>query len=245
MRYAIVSDIHSNLEALNSALEIINKMNVNAVFSCGDIIGYGPNPEECINIIKKLSADSVVGNHDYAVNHREEEELFNAYARLAIQWTRKVLTAESQLFIKNLPLFIEHKDFTLFHGSLDKNNPFDYILSLQDASLSFKNIKTQVGFFGHSHIAGYFVKSKENRINYFPCISGCKINLKADEKYLINVGSIGQPRDGNPKGAFAIYDTEKQTVEIIRFTYDIETTYKKIVQIGLPRFLGERLFSGV
>lgn len=245
MRYAIVSDIHSNLEALNSAVEIIDKMNIDAIFSCGDIVGYGPNPEECVNIIKKLSVDSVVGNHDYAVNHREEEELFNTYARLAIQWTRKALSLESQRFLKNLPLSIEHKDFTIFHGSLDKYNPFYYILSPEDTSVSFKNLKTHIGFFGHSHIAGYFVKSKGNRITYFPCILGCKIHLKPDEKYLINVGSIGQPRDGNPEGAFAIYDAEKQTVEIIRFAYNIETTYNKIVQIGLPRFLGERLFNGV
>ncbi len=245
MRYAIVSDIHSNLEAMNSAVKIIDGMNINAIFSCGDIVGYGPNPEECIALIKGLSASSVAGNHDYAVNHREEEELFNAYARLAIQWTRKVISLESQLFLKNLPFFMEHKDFTIFHGSLDKNNPFDYTLTPQDASLSFRSLKTRIGFFGHSHIAGYFAESKRNGINYFPCISGCKINLQTDKKYIINVGSIGQPRDGNPEGAFAVYDVTKQTVEIIRFTYDMETTYKKIIQAGLPRFLGERLFSGV
>ena len=245
MKYAIISDIHGNLEALETALKEIKKEGVKYIFSAGDIVGYGANPEECIKLIRTKGIPSVMGNHDYAVNNVSEEELFNSYARLAIQWTRNTLSEDAKNFLSSLPFSIVKDDFTLFHGTLDEESPFNYILMPADSELSFQNLTTQVGFFGHSHVAGCFIKGENGIISYRSGIIDCEISIEEGNKYLINVGSVGQPRDGNPNGAFAIFDTDRQIVRIKRFAYDIEKASKKIIDAGLPRFLAERLFEGV
>jgi predicted phosphodiesterase len=245
MKYAIISDIHGNLEAFQAALNEIEKAGIKYIFSAGDIVGYGPDPEECIKIIRSRGISSVMGNHDYAVNEVSEEELFNAYARLAIRWTREKLSEEDKTFLKSLPFSLVKDEFTIFHGTLDPEEPFNYILMSDDAELSFKNMKTWVGFFGHSHSAGCFIKDSNGIISYRSGIIDCTIELDPENKYLINVGSVGQPRDGNPNGAFAIFDTDEKTVSIKRFAYDIDKTAKKIIDSGLPRFLAERLYEGV
>ncbi len=245
MKYGIISDIHSNVEALNAAISKMEDKGVESIICCGDIVGYGPDPEECITIFKELPIHSVIGNHDYAINCINEEQSFNTYARLAIRWTRKKLSKNSKTFLKNLPFFSEQENFTIFHGTFDEKNPFKYLITAQDAVKNFTDIKTKIGFFGHSHVAGYFIQTKNKKINYYSCIEGCKLTLQKDNQYLINVGSVGQPRDGNPEAAFAIYDTSGNTIEIVRFQYDIESVYKKIIKAHLPNFLGDRLFSGV
>ena len=245
MRYGIIADVHGNYEALKKALEVLSNENAEFIYSAGDIVGYGAEPEECVREIRKYAIQSVMGNHDFAVNSIEEEEQFNAYARLAIQWTRSKLSINSRNFLKGLPFFIENGSFTIFHGTLDAEEMFNYILMPEDATLSFKNMKTKIGFFGHSHIAGYFTLNENGLINYRSAYSDCSIILEKENKYLVNVGSVGQPRDGNPMGALAIYDTENSKVEIKRFEYDIEVAAQKIIEAGLPRFLAERLYSGV
>jgi predicted phosphodiesterase len=245
MKYGIISDVHSNLEALDTAISKMKNKGVESIICCGDIVGYGPDPEECITIFKELPIHSVIGNHDYAINCINGEQSFNTYARLAIRWTRKKLSKNSKTFLKNLPFFTEQENFTIFHGTLDEKNPFKYLITAQDAVKNFKNIKTHIGFFGHSHVAGYFMQTENKKINYYSCIEDCKLTLQKDNQYLINVGSVGQPRDGNPEAAFAIYDTSDNTIEIVRFQYDIEAVYKKIIKARLPNFLGDRLFSGV
>ncbi len=245
MKYAIISDIHGNLEALGVALKEIKNEGVKYIFSAGDIVGYGANPEECIKLIRTKGISSVIGNHDYAINNVSEEELFNSYARLAIQWTRDILSEDAKNFLNSLPFSLIEEDVTVFHGTLDEESPFNYILMPIDSELSFQNLTTQVGFFGHSHVAGCFVMNENGIISYRSGIIDCEISIKEGNRYLINVGSVGQPRDGNPNGAFAIFDTDRRTVHIKRFAYDIEETSKKIIDAGLPRFLAERLFEGV
>ena len=245
MKYGFISDVHGNYEALSVVLKIFKDKGVKSIYSAGDIVGYGPEPEKCINEINKYSVRSVMGNHDFAVNNENEEWQFNAYARLAIQWTRLKLSENSKNFLSNLPFFIETEDFTLFHGSLDKESPFSYILMPEDALLSFENMKTDIGFFGHSHIAGCFIQNKNGFIDYYPGYVSRTFKMEKGKRYLINVGSVGQPRDSNPMGAFTIYDTILKSIEIGRFQYDIDAVYKKIVAANLPRFLGERLYNGV
>ncbi len=245
MKIGFISDVHGNLVALSEAIKQLKEERVEFIYSSGDIVGYGPDPEQCIEIFKKNNIQSVYGNHDYAVNHPEIDARFNAYARLAVQWTRDHLSSSAKSYLKSLPLFLEKALFTLFHGSLDKQSPFSYILMPADAELSFQNLKTRVGFFGHSHIPGCFIEENNGIINYISGISGCAVHLKETSKYLINVGSVGQPRDGNPAGSFCIFDSEEKSIRIKRFTYDIDTVYSRIVESGLPQFLGERLYSGV
>ncbi len=244
MKIGIVSDIHSNLEAFIKALNLLHSLEVEKIYSCGDIVGYGPNPNECVNLVRENSIISVIGNHDFGVIKEEFEFKFNSYARDALRWTRNILSLENTNFLKELPLFLEEPDFTFFHGMFKKSNPFQYIISDYDAWLSLKDMNTNIGFFGHSHIAGAYVMSKDSSIKFIPGTLGTKFEIQEDKRYLINVGSVGQPRDGNPSPAFTVYDSDSNTVEIKRFTYDIEKVYKKIVSYGLPVFLGERLFIG-
>ncbi len=245
MKIGFISDVHGNLVALIEALTQLEDQGIKFIYSAGDIVGYGPNPEECVNLFMERGIHSVPGNHDYAINHPEIDAEFNAYARLAIQWTRSKLSLSAKNYLNSLPLFIERENFTVFHGALDKESPFSYILMPADAELSFQNLKTQIGFFGHSHTAGCFIEEKNGIINYIPGVLGCSLSLKENKRYLINVGSVGQPRDGNPAGSYCIYDTEEKVVIIKRFTYDIDKVYSQIIESGLPRFLGERLYSGI
>lgn len=244
MKIGIVSDIHSNLEAFTKALSLLSTFNIEKIYSCGDIVGYGPNPSECISLMQENKIISVKGNHDHTILSEHEEELFNSYARLAIQWTRKVLSKEEKIFLGALPLFLEADGFTFFHGMYQKSSPFRYTISDYDAWLSLKDLNTQIGFFGHSHIAGIYAMRSDGSVYFIPATRGLKLALDKNEKYIINIGSVGQPRDGNPDGAYGIFDTENNTVEIKRFSYNIEKTYKKIIEAGLPAFLGERLFIG-
>jgi len=244
MRYGIISDIHSNIEALNVALSNLTEKQVDIIVALGDIVGYGPDPEECVNIIMSKSIVSVMGNHDFGLNSLDYENYFNTYARDAIRWTRNRVSEQAKSFIKELPLFVEKEHFTMFHGSLSERNPFRYIISQGDAIDSFDNLKTPIGFFGHSHIPGVFSMGKDKKIEYTRGAPHERIDLKDDYRYLINVGSVGQPRDGIPLGSFVIFDSELLNVEFVRFKYDIEKVYNKIIGRGLPPFLGERLFMG-
>jgi predicted phosphodiesterase len=244
MRYAIISDIHSNIEALNEAMTIISGKKIDRVVALGDIVGYGPNPEECVNTIIKNSIVSVMGNHDYTVNFIHYEENLNEYARAAIRWTRENISNDSKSFLKDLPFSNEIKNFTMFHGSLDELRPFAYILYPGDAAVSFSKLKTEIGFFGHSHMPGCFYTDSKGTIELIRASGNQSITLEESKRYLINVGSVGQPRDGIPRGCFVIFDSLEMSIEFIRFRYDIEAVYNKILKAGLPIFLGERLFIG-
>jgi len=245
MRYAFVSDIHSNFEAFTKALSLIEKANVDKIIGAGDIVGYGSDPENCIKLVRSHLIESVAGNHDYAVNNDEEKNLFNPYAKEAINWTRGVLSQEDLGFLGSLKMTIEEEAFIVFHGFLDSLSPFTYILSDYEAWRSFNNMSVDIGFYGHTHIAGAYIMEDSGNIKFVSGVKGFDINLEETKRYLINVGSVGQPRDGNPNGAYAIFDSGTNRVEIHRFSYDIETTYQKIIKAGLPAFLGERLFSGI
>ncbi|MGC8757904.1 MAG: metallophosphoesterase family protein [Caldisericaceae bacterium] len=245
MRYAFISDIHGNLEALHRALSLIDEAHIDAIICAGDIVGYGPDPDRCAGLVKSRSLMSVLGNHDLAVNDIDSENLFNKYAREAIQWTRQTLSYENALYLKSLKLTFNQGDFIVFHGSLEKSSPFTYILSDYEAWRSFNNMNGSIGFFGHTHIPGAYIMDEKGDVKFVSGVKGLRFEIQPTKRYLINVGSVGQPRDGNPKGAFTVFDSEEGSIEIRRFSYDIETTYQKIVKAGLPVFLGERLFSGV
>ncbi len=244
MRYGFISDIHGNIEALEEAFALLTKARVDKIFSAGDIVGYGPNPSECVNLIRINKVKSVIGNHDYAVNDKYEENLFNTYAKEAIQWTRNNLSTDDLAFLKGLPFSLSHDGFVVFHGLLNSTSPFTYVLSDYEAWRCFKNMEAQLGFFGHTHIAGCFIMQTSGKIVHLSGAAHLQIEIEEGKKYLVNVGSVGQPRDGNPESALAIFDSDKMKIEIVRFSYDIEKTYAKILKAGLPSFLGERLFVG-
>ncbi len=239
MKYAIVSDIHSNLEALNVVIEEIEKRKVDHIICLGDVVGYGANPSECLAIITDEAEAIIMGNHDQAVEDVELRNYFNDWAKTAIEWTAKKLTSEEKRKIRNFsPIVIDQKaNVTWSHSSIHEPEEFHYLFQFMDAESSFKKLETNFGFFGHTHIPSFFsAKSKEAR--YLPA---GQYQLFKNEHYLINPGSVGQPRDRNPKLSFALFDSSELMLEVIRLDYDNQKAADKIRKAGLPEYLADRL----
>jgi len=241
MRYALISDIHSNLEALDAVVESIAKEKIGAYLCIGDIVGYGADPKEAIRIVQYLRPEALIaGNHDWGTAGRMDLEYFNEYAQAAILWTRGVLNHGEIDFLRNLRLTYEGKDFTLAHGSLESPEKFHYIINKGEAYETATLMETPVCFVGHSHIAGIFHSDG----GAMEKLDGNRVKLEPRGKYVINIGSVGQPRDWDPRASYAIYDTDDSTVEIKRVSYDIERARDKILKAGLPSYLGYRLMEG-
>jgi predicted phosphodiesterase len=238
MKYALVSDVHSNLEALERTFEAIKKKDVRHVVCLGDIVGYGANPSECLRLVKKEAQEIVMGNHDRAVEDIELRDYFNPDAREAIEWTAGKLNSEEKKLIRGFcDIIIDRKEnMTLTHGSVHEPEEFHYLFREEDTQPSFKRLETRFGFFGHTHIPSLFSKSLAGK--YLP--AGI-YELDKKDTYLINPGSVGQPRDRNPKLSFAFFDSEELTLEIVRLDYDNRKAAAKIRQAGLPAFLADRL----
>jgi predicted phosphodiesterase len=241
MRYAIFADIHANLEALEAVLAACKGEGIDEYLCVGDIVGYAADPDECIEKLKTQGVISVAGNHDWAAVKLFSIEYFNPLARQAILWTHDILSMEHREFLENLKLVFVNRDLTLVHGTLNYPKDFNYLSDGYLAEETFRIQKTPVCFVGHTHVPGVFIKDSNGTIHYR------MDNLVAFEKtssYIVNVGSVGQPRDANPKAAYCIYDSRKKQVSIRRVSYDIYSANDKILSAGLPIFLGERLFLG-
>jgi predicted phosphodiesterase len=236
MRIAILSDIHSNLEALEAALKYIDENNVDKIFCLGDIVGYGPNPNECVEIITDVCERIIIGNHDHAVLGLTSIEYFNDFAKISTTWTAKKISAENRDCLAGLEFTFQNDQYTLVHATPSEPAQWHYILSENDAYHEFSSFEQHVCFIGHSHFPIVFSKKGFSREK--------KLKLEKRNKYIVNVGSIGQPRDGNPKTCFCIYNPERNFIEYIRLDYDIAKTREKIIKEGLPVFLADRLTRG-
>jgi diadenosine tetraphosphatase ApaH/serine/threonine PP2A family protein phosphatase len=239
VRYGIIADIHSNLEALDAVLSAMKERGVEAYLSVGDIVGYGADPAPCIDRIRALGTTVVAGNHDWAAAGRLSLDYFNDYAREAIYRTQEMLGADHLKYLADLPPTAQVGDVTLVHGTLCDPVSFDYLLTAYDAHLCFQAQESRLCLVGHSHVPMAFVL--EGTVNY--CFDNT-VKLTAAEKAIVNPGSVGQPRDENWQAAFAIYDTASSTVTLERVEYDIETATSKIIRAGLPEILAERLWLG-
>jgi putative phosphoesterase len=224
MKYAVISDIHSNLEALRSVLSGIDAIGPDAIICLGDIVGYGADPNACADIIREREIPSVMGNHDAAAAGVTEPYNFNSAVREAALWTRSELTKENRSFLAALPDRLETEHFLAVHGAI--SDPDKYILVYRDAEPEFSLMGGHtLCFFGHTHVPAHH-KSPAG-----------------PERHLINPGSVGQPRDRNPRAAYVIYDTESG-IEFRRAEYDIRSARKKIIEKGLDPRLAERLSYG-
>lgn len=241
MRYAIFSDIHSNLEALEAVFNAYRLEAIDEYCSVGDIVGYAANPNECIEKIKDSVNISVAGNHDWASVGLFSLDYFNPEAKEAIIWSENNLQGINRPYLESLELTYQTKDFTLVHGTLGKPNSFDYLDNQDIALETFALMKTRICFVGHTHIHGILAMDKEGNVGYF---KRDYFKIEEDYKYIINVGSIGQPRDGDPRAVYCVYDKDKGEIFIKRTDYDVEKTRKKVIAAGLPKFLGERLLIG-
>ncbi|MCX6559347.1 MAG: metallophosphoesterase family protein [Candidatus Aminicenantes bacterium] len=244
MRVLVFSDIHGNLEALAAVLRLAEKKKIDHYVCLGDLVGYGASPNEVVRIIRRLKPLSLIrGNHDKAVCSRESIDAFNPIAAAAIRWTRKVVTKTSHDFLHALPQGPQTVDglFTICHGA-----PFDedfYIFGEYDADEAFGYIKTPIGFFGHTHFPFVYVLRDGSLVGTH--MDGGEIKLEEGSAYLINPGSVGQPRDRNPKAACLVYDTDHKTVRFHRLEYDIASCQKRIRKAELPAALADRLASGL
>lgn len=241
MRYAIFSDIHSNLEALEAVIKAYKEEDIDKYLCLGDVVGYAANPKECIEKIKELAMVTIAGNHDWASVDLFSTDYFNPLAKEAIYWTARNLDDQDRYFLEHLKLVYKNEELTMVHGTLDDPEDFNYMTDDYIASKTFGLLENNICFVGHTHVPGVFIRSGDNRVYYQEDNS---IDIKEDNKYIINMGSVGQPRDGNPQAAYGIYDTKKSNVQIKRIGYDIQAARKKIISAGLPQFLGERLLVG-
>ncbi|MDD5454884.1 MAG: metallophosphoesterase family protein [Candidatus Ratteibacteria bacterium] len=243
MKYAIISDIHSNLEAFRAVIGAIKKEKVDKYLFVGDIVGYGADPCECIADFKKLKCTAVVGNHDWGAVDLTSIEGFNSYAQEAIKWTIDQLSEKDKEFLKSFPLVKKIDDITLVHSTLENPEKWHYIYSTFQAHKSIELQETKILFVGHSHMPITFLEPSGTK-GPIRFVKEETVQIQKDYKYLINVGSVGQPRDGNPRACYCIYDKETQTIDIKRVEYDIKKAQEKIIEAGLPERLAQRLENG-
>jgi len=240
MRYGIFSDIHSNLEAFEAVISAYGKERIDRYLCIGDIVGYGASPSECIGKTRQLTNIIVAGNHDWAAVNKFSLDYFNPIAKEAIIWTKNILKEEEKDFLATLTLIYEESNFVVAHGTLIQPDRFDYLISLSKARENFEFLEKKILFVGHSHAPCIFVKNKE-KITF---LNSPEIEISEDRTYIINVGSVGQPRDGDWKASYAIYDLDNQIVEIKRIGYNIRESQEKIIRAKLPLFLAIRLGMG-
>jgi len=240
MKYAILSDIHGNLEALRSVLAEIRRYEVEKYICLGDIVGYGANPNECLRLLQSLNPYAVLGNHDAAVCGLIGLENFTPLASQAIIWTTRELKSAGKEYLASLPLVRSLGDITIFHSNLASPADWRYIKKPRETYSSFEKLTGWLGFFGHSHRPAIFQKN-EQWVDY---VIETEFPLSREEQYLINVGSVGQPRDRDPRASFAVFDNESGELKIIRVKYPIRKAQKKIRAAGLPERLAARLAEG-
>ncbi len=241
MKYGIYSDIHSNLEALTKVLAAMDEAGVQKKICLGDAVGYGANPNECVKLIKENSETTLLGNHDSVALGRESSENFNFYARRAIEWTKENLNQDSIDYLQGLPYVVEEAPLTFVHASPRSPADWYYITSFDDAIDAFSFFSEKICFVGHTHIPSIVVM--ENEQSYWVSESLSHV-VEPGQRILVNVGSVGQPRDRIPLASWCLCDTDKMTVEVFRVAYDIEKTQTEMKKHGFAEFLVNRLAEG-
>ena len=239
MKFAIIADIHANLEAFQVVLEDCKQQQVTHYACLGDVVGYNANPKECLDIVRTMNMPCVKGNHDEYCSSEEHLEGFNPAAAKAVNWTRKQLTEDDRQWLRDLKYTRMVTNFTIVHATLDGPQRWGYVFDKLAAAASLTYQNTSVCFFGHTHVPVAFMKDSVVRGGTYS-----KFKTEPGKKYFVNVGAVGQPRDSNPKSAYVVYDTDDGTIEIRRLEYDIATAQKKILAAGLPERLAERLAYG-
>lgn len=246
MKYAVFSDIHSNYEALLVCLKKMQELKVNAYAFCGDLVGYGPNPEECTRVLMRLkNFIGVMGNHDICLFEKEFSRWFSEYATLAMIFTLKNLSSKSKKFIAKFLTEYQGEHFSMVHGSF--SDPYrDYLLTPEQFILNLPKWQGNVCFVGHSHVP-FVMSYREGHLPQVDVFYGKDVTIKLlpGVRYMINPGSVGQPRDSNNMASFGIFDTEKNTFRLIRLPYDIQAVQEKIEANKLPQILSDRLPKGV
>jgi len=244
MRYAMIADIHANLAAFTAVLDDIERRGgVEELWCLGDVVGYGPDPHECIELLRQCNHVCVAGNHDWAPIGKISTSDFNPDAAAACHWTAKQLNPEDIEYLENLPLVIEKGDFTIVHGS-PREPTWEYLLSISGARENFAYFQSQFCLVGHSHVPLVFRYSQTGDCSFCPFSASIGLFLGKD-RLIINPGAVGQPRDSDPRASYAIYDSEAKMVRLYRVSYNIHVTQSRMVKHNLPMRLVARLSYGV
>lgn len=239
MKFAIIADIHANLEALEAVLADARAQKVTHYACLGDVVGYNANPKECLDIIRDMRMPCVKGNHDEYCSTNGLLEGFNPAAAQAVEWTRRQLSEEDRQWLRDLKYMRLVTSFSIVHATLDAPQRWGYVFDKLAAAASLTYQNTSVCFFGHTHVPVAFVRDSVVRGGSYS-----KFKVEPGKKYFVNVGSVGQSRDGVPKATYVIYDLDSQTIELRRLDYDIAKAKAKILAAGLPKRLAERLDLG-
>jgi len=240
LRYAIISDIHGNIQALEAVLGVIKHLGPDKILCLGDVVGYGAKPVECISLTRETCDVVLLGNHDAAATGRCSVDYFNPVARSAIEWTRDVLSDKDVEYLGSLPLLCSDEGFTVTHATYSDPEDWGYIFSSFEAAVEFKAFDMSLLFYGHTHYPVVFSLGDEEIDSQHVS----ELFLDGNRRYLINVGSVGQPRDGNPAACFLVYDLQNKKIEYHRVPYDIEGSQRDILQTDIPRELAMRLSFG-
>src|SRR5881275_3311901 len=225
MKYAIIADIHANLEAFQVVLEDIKQQKCTHVACLGDVVGYNANPKECLDIVRKMNIPCVKGNHDEYCSTDQALDGFNPAAAEAVNWTRKQLSEDDRQWLRDLKYVRMVTSFTIVHATLDGPQRWGYVFDKLAAAASFTYQNTGVCFFGHTHVPVAFIRDSVVRGGTYS-----KFKVEPGRKYFINVGSVGQSRDGVAKATYVIYDLDEASIELRRLDYDIPTTQRKILE---------------
>ncbi len=239
-KYAIIGDIHGNLDALTAVVADTKKRGVTHYAFVGDLVGYNANPCECIDLVRELGGPVVRGNHDhYCAQDQGEAAGFHPAAATVVDWTRRQLRPDQMDFLRSLPYTLVLRDFTLVHSTLDTPEMWGYVFDKFEADANFAYQRTAVCFYGHTHVPIAFEKAGDIRFGLYS-----QIKQVMGRRYFINVGSVGQPRDGDPRSAYVVFEPAMGLVELVRIEYDVASAQRKILEAGLPERLAQRLAAG-
>jgi predicted phosphodiesterase len=239
MRIALFGDIHANLEALEAVLADAREQHCSDYVCLGDVVGYNANPAECLEIVREMNCPVVKGNHDEDASGDHSLETMNPTAATALMWTREQLNQEQREWLRKMRMVRQVADFTVVHSTLDQPMNWNYVTNRFDAMSNFSYQFTQVCFHGHTHVPRVYIK--DSKVHE---VAAESVVIEPGSKYFINVGSVGQPRDGDWRSCYAIYDIESRLIVFRRIEYDLAKTQKKILDAGLPPMLAERLADG-
>ncbi len=239
MKYAILGDIHANLEALVAVRKDALEQGATHFACVGDIVGYNANPVECVDIVREMNCVTVRGNHDHYCSGTDELTGFHPLAADVVNWTRSQLRPDQLEYLRSLKYVLPVQSFTLVHSTLDNPEMWGYVFDKLEADANFNYQYTSVCFFGHTHVPLAFEKTFDVKFGLYE-----KIKITLGRKYFINVGSVGQPRDRDPRSAYVLFDTQRGEVTLRRLAYDVQKTQRRIREAGLPAALAERLADG-
>jgi len=242
MKYGLISDIHANLEALQAVLKDLEKRGVDSIHCLGDVVGYGADPAACLKLVEQTCDTRLLGNHEYAALGLQSCEQFNEAARTSAEWTREALEDKALAVMADFELHRSLDDMYMVHASPFEPDQWHYIFSSNEAMQAFEHLKQKIAFFGHSHIPMIL---RERPGDLPSAQAGHTFCADPEVRYLINVGSVGQPRDNDPRACYVVYESEELELEYHRVEYDIAAAQRKMSAASLPETLISRLSAGI